>query len=86
MVVGVRDSGHDPLTSRIGTLLIAAVLVQWSLGLFNYLLLVPIWTQLSHLFMADVVWMTLVIFSASMLAEPSPQRVPGVPLMAMEEP
>jgi heme A synthase len=85
MAIGVRDSAHEPVAHRLGTLLIGAVLIQWALGLSNYLLLVPVWTQLSHLFMADVVWMTLVVFCAAMLAVPGIQAIPEVPRMILGE-
>lgn len=86
MVVEVRDRAGNPLTHRLGSLLVAAVLIQWSLGLVNYLLLVPLWAQLCHLFMADVVWMTLVVFSAAMLGEPGYESAYQPSLGVLDEP
>ncbi len=42
---------------------------QIGLGLFNVVMLAPIWMQLLHLLVADLVWITLVMFAASALAE-----------------
>jgi heme A synthase len=75
LALGLSEAGVDKATSRLRYLLIGAVLLQWCLGLLNVLLLVPIGTQLAHLLVADVVWMTLVLFSASMLAAARPEQV-----------
>ncbi len=40
-----------------------AVLLQWGIGLVNLVLLVPVVTQLLHLLVADIVWVTLVIYT-----------------------
>jgi heme A synthase len=48
-------------------------------GFLNVLLLAPVWMQLVHLLLADLVWISFVLFSASALAqEPSAEslRVP----------
>jgi heme A synthase len=37
-------------------------------GVVNLLLLAPVWMQLVHLLLADLLWITLVLLSASMLA------------------
>jgi protoheme IX farnesyltransferase len=42
---------------------------QIGLGLINKLLLAPIWMQLLHLFMADLVWIALVLMTAATLGE-----------------
>ena len=47
--------------------LIVLILVQWSIGLINVVLLAPVPMQIIHLFMADLVWITLVLLTASKL-------------------
>lgn len=53
--------------SRVGRLrrwtwaLSATVVVQWAAGGLNVLLLAPVWLQLLHLLLADVMWMLLVL-------------------------
>ena len=47
--------------------LVGLFIVQLFMGLVNLLLLAPIPIQIVHLFMADMVWVVLVIFAASVL-------------------
>lgn len=50
-------------------------IAQLGVGLVNIVLLVPIWTQLLHLLMADLVWLAMVLLAASALSQPAPARV-----------
>jgi len=52
------------------------VLVQLGVGLTNLLLLAPTALQLVHLFVADLLWITLVIFAASALTAPPRDSAP----------
>jgi cytochrome c oxidase assembly protein subunit 15 len=45
------------------------VLFQWAAGIANVLLLAPIWLQLVHLLLADLLWITLVLLSARALTD-----------------
>jgi len=49
--------------------LIAAIVVQFGVGLMNVLLLVPVWLQIVHLFVADVLWILIVLASAELMLE-----------------
>jgi cytochrome c oxidase assembly protein subunit 15 len=62
-LVVALNSG-DRVMRKVGFGLVAAVLIQVALGVVNLALLAPVWTQLTHLFVADVVWILLVILSA----------------------
>jgi heme A synthase len=55
--------------------LIGAVLLQILLGILNIYLLAPIWMQMLHLLVSDLVWISLVLLAASALgtAETEPQ-------------
>jgi heme A synthase len=44
------------------------ILVQWTAGLVNVILLAPVWMQLLHLFLADLVWIVYVLLAANVLA------------------
>jgi len=44
------------------------VLGQWMLGLLNVALLAPVWLQLAHLLVADLVWIVLVLLALETLA------------------
>jgi cytochrome c oxidase assembly protein subunit 15 len=46
--------------------------LQAALGGLNVLLLAPVWLQLVHLLVADLLWMALVLLAASALAGPAP--------------
>ena len=58
------------LESRWARLLPTLVLIQLGAGLTNLLLLAPITLQLVHLFLADLLWIALVLFGATALAAP----------------
>ncbi len=60
-------------TKRLASLLISLVLSQLALGALNVWLLAPIPMQLIHLFLADLLWMALVVLAASALGERSAQ-------------
>jgi heme A synthase len=53
------------------------VMGQWAVGVANLGLLAPVWLQLTHLLVADLVWIALVLLALSTLAlQPSPARLP----------
>ncbi len=45
-------------------------LAQFALGGVNIILLTPLWTQLAHLLLTDLLWVSLVLLTASVLAAP----------------
>ena len=45
--------------------------MQASLGIANVLFLAPGWLQIAHLFVADVLWVLLVVVSADLVLEPA---------------
>jgi heme A synthase len=47
--------------------LLALVAIQLGAGALNLLLLAPVWMQMVHLLMADLVWISLVLMAASIL-------------------
>lgn len=55
------------LTRRLAGALIGLVILQVSLGILNIFLLAPVWLQMTHLLVADLVWITLVLVSDEML-------------------
>jgi heme A synthase len=67
-----------PESSRRGRLagrvVVATTLVQLAAGAVNVLLLAPIWMQLLHLLLADVLWLSFVLLGASALAVPGSER------------
>lgn len=57
MTVPVR---RDRSVARAGAFLIALVCVELLAGVLNLVLLAPVWMQVAHLVLADLVWIALV--------------------------
>ena len=57
-----------PSVRRAGVALVVLVVVQLAVGLVNMWLLAPVPLQLVHLLLADLMWIALVVLSASALA------------------
>ena len=68
----VRRLRPGPMTARLSRRLVALFVAQLLVGAFNVALLAPVWMQIVHLLVADVVWITLVCTTAAALAEPDP--------------
>ena len=66
-------------TNRWANLLIILVGIQFLSGALTLLLLAPIILQLVHLLLADAVWITFVLMSASVLAEQNFTQKPILP-------
>ncbi len=69
----------DRMATRFAWGLVVLFFVQILLGGVNVTLKAPVWMQLVHLLMADLVWILLVLLSAVALARPAttPARDPG---------
>jgi heme A synthase len=59
---------RDPQVRNLGRALITLVVIQVGAGALNVFLLAPIWMQLVHLFLADALWIALVLLAASALS------------------
>jgi heme A synthase len=59
----------DPLSRILRRGLTIIVAIQLLAGMINVFLLAPIWLQIIHLLLADLVWILLVILSAHTLAK-----------------
>jgi protoheme IX farnesyltransferase len=72
-------SSPDERAARsIAKALVGLVGAQWLAGIANVALLAPIWMQLLHLFLADLVWIMLVLLAATALAQTTPQLQPAM--------
>jgi heme A synthase len=82
LAVVIRRLRPSRATRNLGRLLTLGVCLQLLAGAVNVALLAPIGVQLLHLLLADLVWITLVLLSASALAvepgiaPPTPRRDP----------
>lgn len=73
----VRAQRTDGVTRRLASAVIAVFFVQLGAGTLNLLLLAPVWMQLVHLLLADVVWIATILLAAStMRAVPAERRAP----------
>lgn len=72
----VRRARPSRATRRLATALTTLFAIQMAAGVVNVVLRVPLWMQLTHLFLADCVWIALVLTTASALEE-SPAEVPS---------
>ena len=71
MAAALARRRASPATARLSVLVRSLVVVQIIGGFVNLALLAPIWMQLVHLVIADLVWLSLVLLTAAALAVPS---------------
>lgn len=69
-----RSSGADAWVRRWAASVLALVAAQLGAGLLNAALLAPVWLQIVHLLLADLLWLALVLLSASSLAQAKTSR------------
>ncbi len=67
----VRNAHATRPTIRLTYILIALVITQLGAGVVNVLLLAPLWMQVLHLVLADVVWLVLVMLTAEIVWMPT---------------
>lgn len=65
----------SPQAVRLGRWLIGVYVAQLLLGALNVALRAPVWIQLTHLLLADLIWIGLVLLAAVALAR-QPLSVP----------
>ncbi len=68
----VRAPRLGRLPRRLGSMVAMLALLQVALGAVNLGMLAPVPLQLLHLLVADLLWVTLVLFAAAALADPRP--------------
>jgi heme A synthase len=74
MVTSLRPG---PAGKRLAQILSGLFLVQLGAGVLNVRLLAPIWLQIVHLLLADLVWIVLVLLAAVTLArQTAPVKAP----------
>jgi len=60
----VIHKSSAPVVRRLALAVVFLTFVQAGLGAINVLMLAPLWTQLTHLFVADLLWLALVLLGA----------------------
>lgn len=58
----------EPVIRPIAVTLICLVGGQWALGLLDVVLLAPVWMQLLHLLLADILWIAAVLLGAALVS------------------
>ncbi|MEJ5251841.1 MAG: COX15/CtaA family protein [Chthonomonadetes bacterium] len=85
-VMGFRllDLRPQPLTARLVIALMLLYVVQMLAGSINVVLKAPVWMQIVHLLLSDLIWVVLVLLAAVSLSVarqeqtiPSPSSVPS---------
>lgn len=71
----LRDK-PKPMVRNLGRIVQILLVVQLIAGFVNVFLLAPVWMQLVHLLLADLVWISLVLLAANTLALPFPAAAP----------
>jgi cytochrome c oxidase assembly protein subunit 15 len=67
----LKSSTRRNRLPRSAIVLIILFLAQAGIGITNVLLLAPVWIQIAHLFVADALWISLVLASADLVLEPA---------------
>jgi heme A synthase len=91
LYTGLTTSILGPLGDRspAGRLALGLVILitgQLGLGLLNVLLLAPIWLQITHLFVSDLIWIFLVLFTATSLVEQTAPASAVDPISQVSQP
>jgi heme A synthase len=77
IVIAISRINRAP---RLRHLVMTLVGLELGAGLLNLFLLTPVWMQLIHLLLADLLWITLVLLNAAVLEETAGLRAtePGL--------
>ncbi len=78
----VRRKARNPRVDLISNVLFGLYALQIALGITNIALLAPVWMQIVHLLVSNLVWITYVLFAAVVLGSAViprvvTQRAPG---------
>jgi heme A synthase len=65
----IRTATRTPAARPCARFLLALIAIQLGAGALNLLLLAPVWMQIVHLLLADLVWISLVLLAACILQE-----------------
>jgi cytochrome c oxidase assembly protein subunit 15 len=62
---------------RLGVWIVGAFLVQMGIGVVNVWLMAPVWIQIVHLFVTNLIWIAMIVFCANALAATSKRVAPA---------
>lgn len=64
-------STYQQTTRRLAQFVLIVFIIQLILGSLNVFLLAPVWMQLIHLLVSDLIWIGLILLSASVFSDKS---------------
>lgn len=64
----VHNHSTNGYQKTLSTIVSILILIQWTAGITNVLLLAPVWMQIVHLFLADSVWVSFVLMAGQTLS------------------
>ncbi len=70
--IAVLRSKQHAIASRLAAAVLILALTQLSAGAINLILLAPVWMQITHLLLADLVWIALVLLAVEARARALP--------------
>ena len=59
------EQSKNLMGKRLSLLLGTLILIQWTAGISNVILLAPVWMQVIHLFLADSVWISYILLAGN---------------------
>lgn len=65
----LREHFKRPLITRYAWIMTAFIVIQLLVGVLNIALRAPVWMQMLHLFLADVLWIVAILLTAEGLTE-----------------
>ena len=71
-VFATRTSGRP---TTLGMAILGAFLGQMALGALNVAMMAPIWLQIVHLLVTDLIWIALIVWASETLAAPTAEPV-----------
>jgi heme A synthase len=69
--------GAGAAAERFATVVVSVAVLQILAGITNVLLLAPVWMQMVHLLVADVLWISVVLLSAASLRDVRATAIAG---------
>ena len=70
----LASDGRSQWNKRFALALGILFLVQLAAGMVNLILLAPVWMQIVHLLLADLVWLALILLAAETLSFAPPKE------------
>ena len=61
VAIRLNSSRQNATTKRFAQVLTILLIIQLGAGVLNVTLLAPVWMQLVHLLLADLIWIVLVL-------------------------